>query len=166
MSWPFHLKCGCFWKEIAGERKSPELLQTGQDWEVEQLFEVFTEDMSMPSSRKKSTTTVWISLFIPIDPQFIPAGNWERHQQWKDNYIENRSGWIVKHAKRTPWDTVTLSLQVSTPDTADLGCKKAVTVSVEVFPDCLETNDLWFPYMYLLAPEYLPPMCFWRSWWC
>lgn len=81
-----------------------------------------------------------MSQLIPIDLQFIPT---ERGISGKkDNYIENRAGWIVKHAKRTPCDIFTLNYQVSTPDTADLGCKKAMSVAVEVFPDYLGRDDL------------------------
>lgn len=134
--------------ETAGEIKSPELLQTAQDWEVvrSDVWGVHWKFVhAFPWKEKyysRPSLCIWISLLIPADPQFIPPSNWGRISGKKDNYIENRAGWIVKHSKRTPWDAVTLSHQASTPDTAYVGCKKAMTVAVEVFPDCLGRDDL------------------------
>lgn len=116
--------------------------RTSLDWSGLTGSEVFTEDMFIPSPGKKSTTVVLPSASgYPCLSQLTPSSSQLATERGisgkKDNYIANRAGWIAKHAKRIPWDTVTLSHQASTPDTADLGCKKAMTVAVEVLPNCL-----------------------------
>lgn len=61
--------------EIAGERKSPELLQTGQDWEVVSsgVWAVHWRYVhAFPWKEKyysSPSLCLWISLFIPVDPQ-------------------------------------------------------------------------------------------------